>query len=172
MASRGIKSTRTMFPSADTGDLKQRIGGLAEGLTRSHINESAERGRGLAAAIGTETSATILPDIRDVGTKCLARLERVEALLEESERNSAVRHRELCTILVGLLNAGGPSSPNTGSVPSTVSAPAGKEKFFYGATSLSSGAHVIGCVLMHLDVLLAEHPSFQRIQHTDSTLWT
>lgn len=72
--------------STDQGkeDLKQPITEITEALTMNVNKDRADVARGVASSMGTETPAAVPPDIRDLSGQTLARLGRIEALLEES----------------------------------------------------------------------------------------
>lgn len=158
-----------MSDSTEDMDLKDKIRKISEGLSRDRSSEQADVARGIAASIGAETPATVLPDIRDINARTLAMLEQMRDLQLEIERNTATRHKEMCTLLMGLMKSGakggGTAEPQSGHVITST----GKEQYYYGSTLLTSGTHVIACMAMHIDILASEHPQFHNIQSTDST---
>lgn len=158
----------TRSSSSDDMDLKDRIQKISEGLTRDRDASHAGVARQVAAAVGAETPATVLPDIRDINNRTLSVLEGIRDMQIETERNDAVRHKELCTLLMGLMGTGVSSVGSRTPLGSTPQ-PSGKEQYYYGNTALISGVHAVACVLMHLDILATEHPQFQKIQSSDST---
>lgn len=155
-------------PSDENTDLKERIKQISDGLSRDRDTAHASKARDVAAAVGAETPATVLPDIRDVNNRMLSVMEGIYNMQMEAERNAAVRHKEMCTLLMGLMNSGA-SKPDVTTLHGPGSRSGGGEGYYYGSTALTSGTHVIACVLMHIDILVTEHPQFSRIQSTDST---
>lgn len=150
-------------------EIKDKIKQITDGLARDRGSVQADKARGVASALGTETPATVLPDIRDVNARMLCMLEEMRNLQIETERNAATRHKEMCVLLTGVLNSGPKLGDAHTSYSPATAATNGKEQYYYGSTSISSGVHVVACVAMHMDILLSEHPQFQFIQSTDNT---
>lgn len=149
-------------------DLKARILSISKKSQADRDRDSAGRARGIASAIGTETPATVLPDIRDINNNVLRVLEQIRDVQLEAENNAAIRHKELCTLLVGVIDSGsvkgGVQHDNLTHASSHTTG-----KYYYGPTCLNSGVHAISCVMTHLDIMTTEHPAFSKIQNSDST---
>lgn len=135
---------------------------MNSGLTRQGVS-----------SIGVETPVTLLADIRDIQSKALEAARETNRLLAEKEANDERRHKEMCTLLLGLLEQskssvhGGASTIHTSSILGHQSLEGAKTQFYYGSTAISTGTHLVGCILMHIDALLAEHPVFHKYQTSD-----
>jgi hypothetical protein len=112
--------------------------------------------RDIAESIGTKTPATVLPYIRDIDARTLPTLEQMRNLQLEVERDAATRHKEICTLLIGLMKTSVKGGSASESQSENITLSTGKEQYYYGSTSLTLSA--------------SEHPQFQNIQSTDSTL--
>jgi hypothetical protein len=112
--------------------------------------------RNIAVSIGTKTPATVLPYTRDIDARTLPMLEQMRDLQLEVERDAVTRHKEICTLLIGRMKTGVKGDSASESQSQNITLSTGKEQYYYGSTSLTLSA--------------SEHPQFQNIQSTDSTL--
>lgn len=152
-------------------DLESRLKSIQNKITANGNRETALNAQSVAAAIGAETPVTILSDLRDVQCKTLDMLVQMRDLSIEHERNKDVRHKEVCTLLMGLMSKSSHSTLDGTGIGQSLSSNSstGKQDYYYGNTRMGSGVHSISCVLMHLDTMLAEHPQFNGIQNSDTT---
>lgn len=153
-------------------DLQSRIREISDRVSLNQFSNTANGYRAASSAMGTETPVGILAELRESQERMLGVMKDAVAVIEERERREEQRHRELCTILLGsTLNGGSKTTPerstNTGNMQQFQSH--GKLQSYYGSTVLTSGVHVVSCVMMHLDSILSQHPHFRKIQSTDKT---
>lgn len=116
----------------------------------------------------------MLSEIRESQERIFSVMKDRLSMSEERHKREEQRHREICTLLLAsTTNMSSGSQPrNTFSVashvlPSTLQ----KTEYFYSSVSLTSGTHVVSCVIMHLDLMVIHHPHFRKIQNTYKTSW-
>jgi len=153
-------------------DLQSRIKEISDRVSLNRSSSKASGYRAASSAIGAETPVGILAELRESQERMIALMKDLVAMGEEKEKREEQRHREMCTILLGL------TADGSGKATSTSNAHAddtpqfqahGKFQSYYGSTMLASGVHVVSCVMMHLDSILVQHPHFRKIQSTDKT---
>jgi hypothetical protein len=77
----------------------------------------------------------------------------------------------MCTILLGIAERERPETYSVGSSATLPQAGASSKSsvYYYGGHAIVNGTYLIGCILMHIDIMLKNHPRFKRIENTDST---
>jgi hypothetical protein len=153
-------------------DLGARIKDISERISLKQSSDKASRQRYVSSAIGAETPVGILSEIRESQERILSVMKDMMLMGEETQKKEEQRHKELCTLLLAL--GGGMSSTPKISSSFSVNTPvsqtvASKAEYYYGAVALTSGVHVISCVMFHLDMILTQHPYFRKIQNSDKT---
>ena len=161
----GIKKDGTL-------DLESRIREVSDRLSLSHSSSKAAGYRTVSSAIGAESPAGILAEIRESNERMIELMKESIAASLEKERRDEQRHKELCTLLLGLSLGSAGKDPATFQTQAsgTYSAQSGnKAQSYYGSVALTSGVHAISCIMMHLDYMLTKHPQFRKIESTDKT---
>jgi hypothetical protein len=157
----------------DKNSLQDRIREISDNLAYGRSSESANIARKVSSAIGAETPAVLLSDIRDVQCKTLASFKDLAAQLAEMEINTERRHKEICTILLGAVSGVSSSLASKPELPLRqlhTAATGAKQRYFYGSITISNSSYLIGCILMHLDLISRNHPFFSKIKDTDMTV--
>lgn len=156
-------------------DLKSRIQNVADKISLSNSSKSASTSRVISSSIGSETPVGVLTEIREGQARVLDEMKNILAMQQEIEARTQERHREMCTILLGLVEAGGThrSAAAKALGPArSIAEPAQKSQFYYGPSAITNGKYLFACIFLHLDRMLKAHPRFKKIEDTDKTLFT
>jgi len=157
----------------DTTDLKDRIREISDSLAFNRSSETANSARRISSSVGVETPVVVLSDIRDVQCKTLEVLKDIRSFLVEVDKVQEHRHKELCTVLLGAtsgISAAAPRVGATGQEHPTGRTGVPRQQYYYGSTTILNGSYLLGCIMMHLDLIAREHPFFSRIRNTDNTV--
>lgn len=151
-------------------DLRRRIEEITDGISLASVSQRAEEQRRVSSSMNAETPLAVLTGIRESQVRLQVLMTDLIRAQEERDNREEIRHRELCTILLSL-KQGGASSPTARSVSARSVAETWSEKttYYYGPVTISSGHHLIACVMMHLDAMLTKHPHFGKVANTDTT---
>jgi hypothetical protein len=98
--------------------------------------------------MGVETPVVNLSDIRDVQCKTLEVLKDVHRLLAEVDKVHERRHKELCTMLLGITSGASVAASRTGAVTLEHSARhtgTSRQQYYYGSTTILNGSYLLGC---------------------------
>lgn len=153
-------------------DLQSRIKEISDRMSLNSSSKRAGEYRAVSSAIGAESPIGVLTELRESHERMLSLMKEAMLLNEERAKKEERRHKELCTLLIGLGSGGAPKASFSSAMYSgTLSSPqpAQRDVSFYGSTTLVSGVHMISCVMMHLDSILIQHPQFRKIHTTDKT---
>ena len=151
--------------------LSDRIEEISQNIALSSYKSAADVGSKISSTIGTETPVTILADTRNVQGKILDAIVSLKNAVENSEANAERRHREMCTIMLGLVQSSKERELQQVRHQSSgiASRSMGKDTYYYGSMIISTGTHVVACILMHLDIMTASHVKFKKLQASDTT---
>ena len=147
-------------------DLKARIKEVTDRTSLSKASNSAEAYRTVSSSIDTETPIRILAEIRKGQARLLEETRNLVKAYQESEARSQERHRELCSILVGIAEVNVRGHRSVQNSPATVlHDPADRAKMgsSYGSYSITNGTHLIVCILIHMDYMLLSYSMFKKI---------
>lgn len=154
------------------GDLKSRIREVSDRISLNKSADTAQAYRLVSSSIGSETPLGVLAEIREGQTRMIEEIKGLAGILQEAELRTEQRHRETCTILLGIAELGGGGvPPGTETVPAVQAETRGTSRScsYYGSHAITNGTYLVACVLMHIDSMLQSHPVFKKIQNRDST---
>lgn len=156
----------------DHDDLRARLKEVSDRISFSRNSEAAEAHRTASSSIGAETPMGVLAEIREGQSRLLDEVKTLIKVHQEVELRAQERHREMCTVLLGIAESssnGLRTIRHTSSVALRGSEEETRSGSFYGSHSITNGTYLIACILMHMDNMLQSHPKFRKIQSTDST---
>jgi hypothetical protein len=149
-------------------DLKARIRDITEKISLNSNTHKANLHREVSSSIGSETPLSVLTEIRESQGRAVEELKSISQALVEADKKTEERHREMCTLLLGLSGMGmAPDASPTGT--GAAQPPSGAPKYYYGSNLIKDGTYLMACILMHIDKILSSHPTFKKIGNTDST---
>ncbi|MCJ1235323.1 hypothetical protein MMC14_003291 [Varicellaria rhodocarpa] len=159
-------------PKHEDVDLQSRIKEISDRISLNQSSKRAGEYRAVSSAIGAESPIGVLTELRESQERILSVMREIVLLSEERAKREEQRHKEICTLLLSL-GVGGASKASFSSplYGGAAISPQSSQKnvSFYGSTGLTSGVHVISCIMMHLDSMLTHHPQFRKISATDKT---
>jgi hypothetical protein len=153
-------------------DLKSRIQEVADRVSLGKNSDAAETHRLVSSSIGSETPLGVLTEIREGQSRLLQELKALAEIQRETEARREERHREVCTILLGIAEPSrtyASEGTRASNVPHQSVSLGSDGKSFYGSHSIANGTYLVACILMHMDSMLQAHPKFKKIQTSDST---
>jgi len=156
----------------DEVDLKSRIRDISEKMSLRASVDRASAQRSASSALGVENPVGILAEIRELNERMLDMMKEMAILEEEKEKRNEMRHKEMCTILLGMSSGVvGPTGSGQSAYGQGSPAPQGlqKSQSYYGNTAMITGVHLVSCVMMHIDYMLTRHPKFRKISTSDRT---
>ena len=155
-----------------SGDLQSRIKEIADRTSLGKSSRAAEAHRAVSSSMGSETPLGVLMEIREGQARLLEEIKGLVEVHKEAELRNGERHRELCTVLLGIAESGNGTTSTRGiTLPAHHSdgATGLRNESFYGSHSIANGTYLIGCIMMHMDSMLQAHTKFRRVQSSDST---
>lgn len=156
----------------NNADLKSRLQDITERISLKSSAEKANDQRSVSSAIGVESPIGVLSEIRELQGRTVELMKELLLAQEEKEKRDEARHTDLCTLLMGMSMSSPSSSQQSYTAYGQNNTGGGtprKSHSYYGNTAITSGTHLVSCVLMHLDAMLIRHPQFRKIQNTDKT---
>ncbi len=130
---------------------------------------AGDKAREVVSSLSTDTPITVLIDMRQQLTDLNANIreqndvsnqlsQHITKYIQEQQKLNEQRHQEMLAFLNKLSNTLGkssiPSSPNISTQMQSLSVSELNDKYYYKGDQIKTSQSVIGCFLMHLDILV------------------
>jgi hypothetical protein len=142
---------------------------MPERLSLSQNTDSANVYRSASAAVDSKTPLTVLAEIREGQPTTTQHMHATLESTKESELRKTEQHRKARTLLPHLSDLRTAIPHNKTSDGNAVMIAGKSPKFYHGSHPIANGTYLIGCILMHLDIMLRSHSALKATPNPDTT---